>query len=458
MRRRRVSRYRRTVATGALSAALVALSVASAGADDAVPFSNGTAKATAIVSRVAPGVGSLELGIFNGVAVSEVKNDLAQAQAQSVDLGLIGTSLTSDSCPGFPDGLDPEDIPDPSRVDNRQGDAVIDSDEFPIAGTSLGGGREHAEATKQPLARAIATSAAAVFGPVVTVDGGQAEAVTEVVDGQARQATATVVADVDIAGIVTLRDMKWQAIHRTGADRVSDATFTVGEASAMSVPLGTDQLDALQTQVNTALAATGIRVEFPRVEQFEEPADLVRITPMRIVLEDSPVGKAVLGPVLNLTRAQREQMFTEIAGAICDAAAALLVGDISLSVLSGTGFLAVEIGGAEATTGELVFENPFGTLGPAPVIDLDLPPPASGVVSNPVFTPTAPGATPAPAARPAAEVGPLERVCESVHPFDWPSCSNGAAAPLGLLGIGATAGVAALDWRHQRRRRAAVTA
>ena len=353
----------------------------------------------------------------------------------------------------------PEDIPDPTRVDNRQGDAVVDSDEFPIAGTALGGGREHAEATKQPLSRAIATSAATAFGPVVTIDGGQAEAVTEIIDGQARQATATVVADVDIAGIVSLQDMKWQAVHRTGADRVSDATFSVGEASAMSVPLGVDQLDALETQVNTALVATGIRVEFPRVEQFEEPADLVRITPMRIVLQDSPVGKAVLGPALNLTRAQREQLFDEIVGVLCDAASVLLVGDISLSVLSGTGFLAVEIGGAEATTGELVFENPFGTIGPVLPIDVDIPAPASGVVA-PAFSPAVPTATPAasPAPRPTAAAGPLERVCESVHPFDWPSCSHGAAAPLGLLGLGATAGVAALDWRHQRRRRAVVAA
>jgi hypothetical protein len=51
-----------------------------------------------------------------------------------------------------------------------------------------------------------------------------------------------------------------------------------------------------------------------------------------------------------------------------------------------------------------------------------------------------------------APIGDFERVCESVHPFDWPSCSTGSAPFVGIAAVAATAAIALLDWRHQRRR------
>jgi hypothetical protein len=63
-----------------------------------------------------------------------------------------------------------------------------------------------------------------------------------------------------------------------------------------------------------------------------------------------------------------------------------------------------------------------------------------------------PATPPAPATEPVASIGPLETVCESIHPQGGPGCTRGALVPLGLLGLAATAAVAGLDWRHQRRR------
>ena len=171
-----------------------------------------------------------------------------------------------------------------------------------------------------------------------------------------------------------------------------------------------------------------------------------------------PVGKATIGPVLNLTREQREQMFVELASVICDAAGALLVGDIAVSIASGTGFMAVEVGGAEATTGELVLTNPFGAAvrpdaagapgagsgaAGAPGADLAAAPPASPG--------TDPAAGETAGSRPVASVGPLETLCETVHPSAGTACSEGALLPLGLIGLAATLGVGVLDHRHQRR-------
>ena len=194
----------------------------------------------------------------------------------------------------------------------------------------------------------------------------------------------------------------------------------------------------------------------PRVERFEKPTDLVRITPLLVTLRDSNAGKTALGPGLNASREQREQMFNELSAAFCEAAGILLVGDIGVSIASGTGFVTYGFGGAEAISGEFVAENPFGAADRSDRRRRS--PPASGV--SPLarsrrsrrHRPPRPARTPSTNGQPIADVGPLEELCETVHPFEWPDCSEGAMAPLGLLGLLATTGMAALDWRHQRRR------
>ena len=221
----------------------------------------------------------------------------------------------------------------------------------------VGGSRRWA--TAEPLAGSVATTVAS-FGDLVTVRGGRAEAVTEVIDGAARQAHATVEVGLGIAGLIDLSGLRWDAIHRTGKDPIAEASFDIGTARLLGIPIPLDSLADLEKVINDALAPVGITINFPKVERFTEPADLVRITPLRIVLKDSPTGKAVVSPVLDVTREQRSQMFDTLAAAICEAAGALLVADIGVSIVGGTGFIVIEVGGAEATTGELVLENPFG--------------------------------------------------------------------------------------------------
>jgi hypothetical protein len=458
---RAATAYRRTALAGITSVAALLWGLGAASGQDAgpaataTPFSNGQAKATAVVARVAPGVGSLELALANGIAVSELKNSLAQAQAQSIDLGLIGTTLTAGGCRN--PTITPDQLPQPTRVDNRKGSVERSTDEVALADSALGAGRELARATTQPLAGAVSTTAAS-FGPVLTLNGGRAEATTEVVDGAARQAHAIVEAGFSIAGVLDLRGLRWEALHRTGADPAAEASFDIGTARLLGLEIPLDSLHDLEGVVNETLAQLGLGISFPKVQRFTEPADLIRITPLRIVLKDSPVGKTLLSPVLDLTREQRSQMFDTLAASICDAAGLLLVGDIGVSIASGTGFLAIEVGGAEATSGELELGNPFGEAvapssspGP-PVLTPSSPSFApSGPVAAPVAPPT-PAAPPAARPTPVADVGPLEALCETIHPFASPSCSEGAMAPLGLLGLLATVGVAGLDWRHQRKR------
>jgi hypothetical protein len=137
------SGYRRTAVVGLSAVALLAGAWGSASGQEAPakPFTNGIAKATAVVARVAPGVGALQLGISSGVAVAEVKNTVAQAQAKALDLGLIGSTLTAESCGRAP-VVAQSDLPQPVTVDSRKGVAAKSEDQAPIAGSTLGGGHK----------------------------------------------------------------------------------------------------------------------------------------------------------------------------------------------------------------------------------------------------------------------------------------------------------------------------
>jgi hypothetical protein len=457
LQRAMTSGYRRTALVGGLTVALLAGAWGTASGQESPPetppISNGTAKATAVVARVAPGVGALQLGISGGVAVSEVKTTIAQASAKALDLGLIGSTLTQESC-GRAAVVTPNDLPQPVTVDSRGGAVSKRQDQAPLLGSTLGAGWKEAKAAPSPpTSSAVSTLVGSSIPGLLTLDAGRSEATTKVLPGDGREAHARVSVGLDLAGLVKLQGLTWDAYHRTGKSPKATASFDIGTGSLLGVPIPLESLAQTEKAINSALAFTGLSITFPRVERFTTPSDLIRITPLRIVLQDTPVGKAVLGPVLNLTRAQRVQLFDQLAKAACDAAAAILLGDVGLDVVSGTGFLAIEIGGAEALSGSLVLDSPFGQLpGPSqpnPVVALPSFP------SNPTlpFLP-GPSANPGAPVQRTASIGPLEDHCESEHPIEHTACSKGALMAVGLVGVLATAAVAALDWRHQRRRRA----
>lgn len=460
--------FRRTWQTAAASTALLGLTVAFApggaaqGAPAEAEIGNGTAKAVAVIARYAPGVGNLSLGITNGTAVTQVTNALAQATSQTTDLGLIGGSLTSESC-GDAGSLKPEDLPQPTFVDNREGDTAESRDESGTDGSPLGFGRMQVEALQEPPAATARTTAAAFEVPdALRLGGGVARAETRVLPGEGREALATVRSSLSIEGVLELEGMRWFAHHRTGLEPLAEGGFDVGRAEVGGLPFPTDDLGALEEAVNTALAPSGITVSFPRATHQTEPNDLMRVTPMRIVLRDSPAGKATLGPALTLTREQRSELFDQLAAAYCKSAGLLLVGDIAVSVAAGTGFLVVELGGVEASSADLVLTNPFGeipplTAGPAATPAVSGGAPLGGGGGSGTDTgllPTSPPSTVpgggAQRPRPVRATGPVEELCESLHP-KGASCSEGAAAAVGVVGLLATVGMAGADVVRQRR-------
>jgi hypothetical protein len=447
--RRAAAGYTRTalVATASVGLLVATLGLAPSPDGQTTEFSNGTAKATAVVSQVAPGVGNLQLGITAGVAVAEIKNTVGQAQAKAADFGLIGSTLTAESCTGGDAVITQSQLPQPTRVDSRGGNVSLAEDYIPIAGTSIGAGRKEASATTDPSALAVSKVVETLNG-LLDIQGGRAEASTRVIKGEAREAHARVSFDLTLGSSLKLSGLRWDAFHRTGKDPKATADFDLGTASLLGVPIPIDSLTQAESVVNSLLVTSGLSISFPKVERFTTPADLVRVTPMRLLLKDSPLGAGALGPILNLSRTQREELFDQIAAAYCSAAGGLLVADIGVNILSGTGFLAIELGGAEAITGELVLDSPFGSETP----NVELPPASSPL--PPAFSPSLPVSGGTPGVQPVAEIGPLTEHCESAHPLRDTACSKGALLAVGIAGVVGTALVGALDWRHQRRRRA----
>lgn len=470
-RRQGTRRYRRTQATAAASVAALGLAVLlapSGVAQEALvsepetgEIRNGTAKAIATVAKIAPGVGQLELGITMGTAVTQVTNDLAQATAQTADLGLIGSSLTSEGCDGDA-SLTPDQLPQPTSVDNRKGDASVTRDEMGADGSPGALGRMRVEAVEDaPASTAVATSGLLGSPDLVRIGAGEAEAATRVLPGEGREATATVTSSLSVAGALRLDGMRWHARHRTGVDPVAEGVFELGRAELGGAPLPTEDLAAAETAINQALAPSGISISLPRVRRLLDPADLVQVTPLRIELRDSPIGKTALGPVLDATREQRVQLFNDLVEMYCDSAGALLVGDIGISVVSGTGFLTVDLGGVQASSADLEVTNPFGTIQPFTPGDVSIPGAVvGGGAASPAGAPStaaggfAPPSTvagaPVQRAVPARATGPVEEVCESLHP-NRDACSEGAAAAVGVAGLLATVGMAGADVVRQRR-------
>lgn len=461
--RRTVGAPQRAALTAAALLTALLVPVASSGAQESTPetgeIRNGTAKAVAMVSRIGPGVGDLELAMRGGLAITQLTNSLAQATSQTLDLGLIGSSLTAEGCNGA--ALTPEDLPQPTFVDNRDGDASLARDESGGGGDApFGLGRMQVDATDEPVgARAATSTTAAEVGQGLRLTGGRATARTEVLPGKGREALAEVVSTLELGGVLSLEGMRWRAYHRTGVEPEAEAGFEIGRASVGGVPMPTSDTEAFEKAANDALAPFGVRILLPEVQRLLEPTDLVRVSGLRIEIRDSPLGGTLFGPLLGATREARGDLFDSLTEAVCEASSILLVGDIALSVISGTGFLTIDLGGAEASSSDFELKSPFGEIGPVPPpAPPAVAPSTGGGSSAPVAAPpvvpqpvTAPEATTTGPAVPASSSrGPFEELCESINP-NGGGCSEGAAATVGLLALLATVGVAGADVLRQRR-------
>lgn len=445
--------FRRTLVAGVAWVALLAgtfvISPDASGQEAGVDAGLGNAFAQGY--KVDPRSGRLSLGIGYGVSLAGHQNLVSQAESRSVDLGIIGSTLAGEGCDGGDPTLAKEDQPKPLTARSTDEDAGTQKQE-----TEYGVDKQ-AVADGSPLARAIATTAAA--GDPAVVQIGSTESLTEsgVVDGKRVARAVTDVSKVSfLGGQVELRGLRWEAIYQTAPEELTSATFSIEgiTVAGESLPIPEDNPAGPLAEANAVLQPLGFTLEPPttRVE-----SGIAFVDPMRIGIIPSEIRETILSPVIGGLQPVRESVFDALIAQDCGNATYILIADIVLGSVTGAGSLALEVGGVTATSSELKrtsFLGGFGgSLAPLPPSSNgggNLAPTLSGTSGSPVSTggvsSTAPSTT-----APADDGGDQEVAAPIVDTEPISGSRGGPMVAVGLGGLLLLAALAEGDRRKMRR-------
>ncbi len=424
---------------GAVALGLVLLASTLRAAPLAAAPELGFGQAQAVLVMIDPRSAELSFGVRFGPTVTDHRNQVARAVAQSTDYGLIGSALTGEGCTGRPASVSREQLPQRLRADSRNPgeDQERTVQEGPITQSVLARSTPFAQATSR-LAELEIPGALRVAGASNRTTSGADDA-----------GLPTATGDVDIAelslagGVVMLRGLHWEAVFGHGEE--PHGAFTIGSASIGGTPIPTQDASAAVAAVNAVLSQLGLVLTPPRshVEQ-----GTLFVDPIRLGITPNPTRDQVAGTTLAAIQPVREQLFAALLQANCDSAALITVLDILLGSFTGGGSLTVNIGGTQA---QLTRAEGFGGLG---AISTDAPPvlgggPATGggaVLGTPPVTQPLGTGTDDGADGEVRRVGPIAVT-------DTDTESDGALG----VGIGALVlGVLLVAADHRRLRKAGV--
>jgi hypothetical protein len=340
-----------------MGAVLVMSSTASSQTAGAPAFSNGTASASAQANKVNPTAAALSIGITFGISLSGYTNDTAKAESRGIDLGIIGTTLAAEACDGGDPSLKAEDQPQPLSADSREPDAAAGkTGTDSIGGMEIPGFTKKARATNEPLAEATTLIVPLGQTGALEIAGARTETVTHVLDHKTREAVATAeIGSLIIGGgAVRLGNLKWQVVHRTGAENSKTATFTIGSATVggalLPVPLPTGDPAAVFAAINPVLAVFGVELRAPVAHEVNGG---IQLDPLTVAVVPSPQRDQLAGRVLAALDPVRQQIVAALLAQDCSNDTYITVADIALGSFTGAGSFSIELGGASAFTGEL---------------------------------------------------------------------------------------------------------
>lgn len=372
VRRRRVGRL--TAGVAAASAAALLASVAGPAAAEG-DFQNGTATAIAQSYKVNPTASGLSIGITFGLSLSDYTNTVSRAESRAIDLGIVGTTLAAEGCDGGDPTMASDKQPQSLFVDSRdQGAAQGKTEQEKYAPFMT----KSARANDKPESEAITTSAPIDVPGVLHVDGAKSRTLTRVVDGKVREALATTdIANVSLGGgAVELKGLHWESRYLSGGDAKPSASFTIGQfvAGGKPQPIPADP-KALFDGINKVLGNAGIVVRQPA---FRSDNGIEFVEPMAIAVVPNKNRDDLVNSILNSDGAHqaREQLVDALLQASCKFSTFTTVGDIVIGSLTGAGQFSIELGGVQASSGDLKTTSLLGNF--ANAADLPTVLPASG--------------------------------------------------------------------------------
>lgn len=420
-------------------------------------FESGSGRAEAKYVRAGPSRGALPLTPQLGLALADHLGNRGRGDVRTLDLGILADFLPPEVAGAFPV------VKVESNQDGAEEGRTESAGTPPEVPAQAGTHELHARAGDDPFGQSTFRAAPVDLGGVVVQDG-HAEAFSGVVDGEARQAVGRVhIGRLGLGGVVVLEDLEWRAVHRTGADAVERATFSVGavvvQGERFVLPEGSDQplRDAI-ADAEPLLRPLGLQVQLPeaRIE-----GGIAEISPLRIRVADPEVSQ-VLAPALEAAQPGRDAVVDAVRNATEEGDAALLVADIALGVVAGGSALDIDLGGASARTAEPSGRFEFAAFD-LPAAPASFAPGAGATSSGRLPSGGAGGAiaVPAPAGRVPTAPAPGSGAGAST-PGDptvelaagTPTSSDGGAGPLLPIGV---ATLAAAAWfivaDHRRLRR-----
>lgn len=426
---------------GGLSATLAATGATMMGAAPRAHAdpSPGQGSASAQALAVAPHDGSLAVGVVLGEALAGHTNDVARAQSQGIDLGAIGTALTSYNCGS--QSLKPDQIPQALTTETGDPGASKGVTQQPDPATGSNqpsyGSYEYVKANSTPYGEAE-TSFAPVNAGGFTVSAMTTKAWSGLVNGQ-REAGATAdIGALDIAnGLVKIDGLHWKSVYPSGGTAEPSGTFTIGslDIAGKPVPVPAGQgLTALQNAINTVLGTLGIKVVLP-VSSVQQGVQSV--TPLQIEAVPNKTRDTILNLGLNATEAQQQQVLgglengfpgepAQLAKVLCQSDTPITVAQVAIASVNGGGYLSAGLGGVTSSS-SAVQANQYhlNLLGP---ISLGVGSGSSAPVGSLTGTSLS-GAGTAPAVSATGASPSLSATGSAATPSAAPTAGAGTAAP-----------------------------
>jgi hypothetical protein len=203
---------------------------------------------------------------------------------------------------------------------------------------------------------------------VLAVDGGTTEVTTQLRDGvREAHAVSTATQLRVFGGLFTFVNPRWEATARTGATTTTEGSFTFERATVLGTPRSAEQamrdLEGFRTGLEQLLAPLGVQLQLPSVVV---DGGRVRVTPMGFVLRDMPWGGQVIAPFLGDIQPLKEVLTRQLLDEDCRNESSLLVLDVVLGILGGSGSVQIEAGGVEVATADTDF-----SAAPLPELPVD---------------------------------------------------------------------------------------
>lgn len=464
------SPFRRTKAVAAggllMLAALAVLPMPRSGAETepaaaAAAVEPGQGTSIGQTWKIDPKAAGLSIGITFGQALAGHQNKVAKAASQAINLGVIGTTMGGAPCdPSEEEPTWPRDKqPQPLTVDSREEGAADGKSEYedhihdsPKFG--YGPWRKQVKANDTPFGEAVTTTGPIGIQGVLEIGAGVARSFSGVVDG-ARVAQATVDIDhINLATVVKLGGIRWEATYNSSAaeDGVS-GRFTIGHAVIGGTSSPTHDPSKAIDEANKALLPFGLKVTPPKAYQA---GGVLFVQPLTIGVVPNKDRDTTAGAVIKGIQPIREPLFEEMIKADCDAADLITIFDIAVGSITGAGEFAIELGGVQATSGDIP-DPGYDLSGGGFVFDPGIPG-VPGIEGSFVPGVTSAGGTaysgaPTPTARAATtrQSNP-QRAAETFTPAaSFKGTRGGAMAGVGLATLALLVLFAEADRRKMRR-------